>query len=124
MIFGIHSDTIEIVVEASEKNIIDYETSSGSCPIREWLDELDTPTVARIEARLQRVAFGNFGDSKSVGQGVSELRMKFGSGYRVYFAQYGKEIVVLLCGGDKSSQNSDIKLAKEYWEDFKRRNNA
>ncbi|MEZ4813806.1 MAG: type II toxin-antitoxin system RelE/ParE family toxin [Bdellovibrionota bacterium] len=111
-------------MEATPKNVIDYETVGGKCPLREWLDELDASTIARIEARLQRVAFGNFGDAKSVGQGVSELRMKFGSGYRVYFAQFGNEIVVLLCGGDKSSQDSDIKVAKEYWEDFKRRNNA
>ena len=80
--------------------------------------------TARIEARLKRIAFGNFGDAKPVGSGVSELRLPFGSGYRVYFAQHGETIVILLCGGDKSSQDKDIESAKLYWSDFKRRNNA
>jgi putative addiction module killer protein len=106
------------------KKLIDYETSTGKCPIREWLDHLDHIVSARIQARLKRVAYGNFGDAKPVGQGVSELKLTFGSGYRVYFGQHGDEIIVLLCGGDKSSQNDDIEMAKNYWLDFKRRNNA
>lgn len=81
-------------------------------------------TIKRMEARLKRVALGNYGDVKPVGQGVSELRLKFGSGYRVYFSQHGEEIIVLLCGGDKGSQTDDIETAKSYWADFKRRNNA
>ena len=108
----------------SPKVLVDYEAPNGKCPIRDWLDELDTATAARIEARLKRVSFGNFGDVKAVGQGVSELRIKFGSGYRVYFAQHGDQIVILLCGGDKASQEKDIEKAKSYWIDFKRRNNA
>jgi putative addiction module killer protein len=111
-------------VEATPKTLIDYETTSGNCPIREWLDDLDFTITARIEARLKRVALGNYGDVKPVGQGVSELRLKFGSGYRVYFSQHGEEIIVLLCGGDKGSQTDDIETAKSYWADFKRRNNA
>jgi putative addiction module killer protein len=111
-------------VDAAPKTLVDYETKSGSCPLREWLDELDHTVVARIEARLKRVALGNFGDVKAVGQGVSELRLKFGSGYRLYFSQHGEEIIVLLCGGDKGSQADDIETAKNYWADFKRRNNA
>ena len=111
-------------VEAAPKTIIDYETASGKCPIREWLDELDGAVTARIESRLKRVAFGNSGDVKSVGRGVSELRLTFGSGYRVYFGQHGDEIIVLLCGGDKGSQTDDIETAKSYWADFKRRNSV
>ena len=111
-------------MEAAPKTLVDYETNSGNCPIREWLDQLDHTVVARIEARLKRVALGNFGDVKSLGQGVSELRLKFGSGYRLYFSQHGEEIIILLCGGDKGSQADDIETAKNYWADFKRRNNA
>ncbi len=111
-------------MEAKPKTRIDYETASGDCPIRNWLDKLDNTVAARIEARLKRVAHGNFGDVKPVGQGVSELRITFGSGYRVYFSQHADEIIVLLCGGDKSSQTDDIEIAKIYWADFKRRNNA
>lgn len=61
---------------------------------------------------------GNFGDTKPVGEGVSELRINEGKGYRVYFGRKGKEIVLLLCGGDKSTQQSDIKLAKKYWRKY------
>jgi len=111
-------------VEVTPKILIDYETASGNCPIREWLNSLDGPIGARIEARLKRVARGNYGDVKPVGQGVSELRLKFGSGYRIYFSQHGEEIIILLCGGDKGSQTDDIEIAKSYLADFKRRNNV
>lgn len=72
--------------------------------------------------RLRRVSNGNFGDSKSVGEGVSELKVDVGAGYRVYFGKHGQALVILLCGGDKGSQQSDIALAKTYWSDWKRRN--
>ena len=123
MLFGSQLDTLR-EVEATPKHLIDYETTNGKKPFREWLSDLDFSVSLRIEARLNRVALGNFGDVKPVGEGISELRVKFGAGYRVYFAQYGEEIVVLLCGGDKGSQSDDIELAKNYWADFKRRNNA
>lgn len=111
-------------MEAKPKTVVEYETASGKSPIFEWLKGLDQTTALRVRARFQRVAFGNLGDVKPVGQGVSELRLTFGGGYRVYFAQHGEEIVVLLCGGDKGSQTDDIETAKKYWTDFKRRNNA
>ncbi|WP_337080756.1 type II toxin-antitoxin system RelE/ParE family toxin [Acinetobacter pittii] len=84
----------------------------------EWFDSLrDTQGKARINARLRRVELGNFGDAEPVGENVSELRFFFGPGYRVYFIQQGDEIIVLLAGGDKSSQQKDIdkaiELAKE-----------
>lgn len=65
---------------------------------------------------------GNFGDCKPVGEGISELRVDIGTGYRVYYGQHGRVLVILLCGGDKSSQQTDIKRAKEYWANWKRRN--
>lgn len=77
-----------------------------------WFATLkDKQAAARIQARIDRAEDGNFGDCEPVGEGVSEMRIHFGPGYRVYFAQRGKEWVVLLAGGDKASQNKDIKAA-------------
>ncbi len=70
------------------------------------------------------VALGNLGDVKSVGAGVSELRLAFGKGYRVYFAQEGEKIILLLCGGDKGSQDKDIREAKTYLQDYRRRDHG
>lgn len=107
---------------ATPKELRTYETVDGKRPFDEWLDGLkDKVTVARIVTRLNRVALGNFGDVKSVGDGVSELRLVFGSGYRVYFGQDGDRIVLLLCGGDKGTQDKDIRDAKAYLDDYKRR---
>ncbi|AUN96096.1 type II toxin-antitoxin system RelE/ParE family toxin [Pseudazoarcus pumilus] len=86
-----------------------------------WLRALrDRRTVARIQARLDRLAAGNPGDVKPVGSGISELRIDHGPGYRVYFTQRGPLVIVLLCGGDKSSQSRDIEQAKAIaalWKD-------
>lgn len=78
-----------------------------------WFDSLrDRAAKVRIDIRIRRLSLGNPGDVKPVGEGVSELRVNFGPGYRVYFVQRGKEYIVLLAGGDKSSQDSDIREAK------------
>ncbi len=78
----------------------------------QWLAKLpDKQAKAKIDVRVQRVRHGNFGDVKPVGEGVSELRIHHGPGYRVYFVQRGAVVVVLLCGGDKSTQDKDIKAA-------------
>ena len=78
-----------------------------------WYSRLrDVQAQARIDARIRRVSLGNFGDVKSVGDGVSELRVSYGPGYRVYFARRGERVIVLLCGGDKGSQRRDIAQAK------------
>jgi putative addiction module killer protein len=78
-----------------------------------WRAELkDIVARRRIGARLDRLSFGNFGDTKPVGEGVMELRLDFGPGYRIYFIQHGQRIVVLLCGGDKASQRRDVERAK------------
>ena len=85
-----------------------------------WLSELrDRRAVARIVARLDRLASGNPGDTQPVGDGVSELRINYGPGYRVYFIQRGPVLIILLCGGDKSSQDRDIKQAKVLAEQWK-----
>ena len=79
----------------------------------DWLVALrDIPARARIAKRIDRIALGNFGDAKSVGGGVSELRFTFGPGYRVYYTRRGDIVVILLCGGDKGSQEQDIERAK------------
>ena len=79
-----------------------------------WIDALqDLKGRVRILARIERLAAGNPGDVAPVGEGVSDLRIDFGPGYRVYFKKKGKEIVILLAGGDKSSQEKDIRVAKE-----------
>ena len=77
-----------------------------------WFNALrDKQARARINIRIRRLTLGNFGDVKPVGEGISELRIDYGSGYRVYFAQRGRELVVLLAGGDKRTQTADIKTA-------------
>ena len=102
------------------KNVIVYQTAAGQEPFTEWLNSLRDPTSRRrILKRLLRLEQGHYGDFKSVGHGVNELRFFFGAGYRVYFAEDGDTIVVLLCGGDKSSQKRDIQKAQAYWQEYK-----
>jgi putative addiction module killer protein len=99
-----------------------YQQEDGREPFTEWLNGLrDKVAQARIRMRLRHVQAGNLGDCDSVGEGVIELRVHVGAGYRVYCARYGKVVVLLLCGGDKSSQPTDIKRAKELWLQWKRR---
>ena len=81
----------------------------------------DKQIQARIRVRLKRLEAGNFGDCDPVGEGVQELREHLGAGYRVYFGRHGQTVVILLCGGSKKSQATDIKIAREYWRDWKRR---
>lgn len=77
-----------------------------------WIDGLrDLRARARVQVRIERLAAGNPGDVKTVGEGVSELRIDYGPGYRVYFTKRGREVVILLAGGDKTSQSADIKTA-------------
>ena len=103
----------------SAKNIIIYEQANGKKPYTQWLNSLRDPaTRRRIIRRLLKLQHGHYGDFKAVGDGVLEMRFFFGSGYRVYFAEEGDTIVVLLCGGDKDSQPRDIELAKQYWQEY------
>jgi putative addiction module killer protein len=82
-------------------------------PFTDWMTALrDTVAKAKIASRIRRMAFGNFGDVAPVGEGVSELRIHYGPGYRVYFIQHGNEIIVLLCGGNKKSQSADIESSR------------
>jgi len=108
-------------VEAHPRELRVYETPSGTYPFDDWLDGLrDAKGRARIQTRLDRLEQGNFGDCEPVGEGVFELRMDFGPGYRAYFAEDGPKIVLLLIGGDKSTQTKDIKAAKAYWQQYRK----
>ena len=78
----------------------------------QWIDNLrDLQARARVQVRIERLAAGNSGDVRAVGEGVSELRIDYGPGYRVYFTKRGREVVILLAGGDKTTQAADIKIA-------------
>jgi putative addiction module killer protein len=99
-----------------------YQAENGKEPITEWLTSMrDKQAQAKMRVRLKRLEAGIFGDCESVGEGVQELREHLGAGYRVYFGRHGQTVVILLCGGSKKSQTADIKAAKEYWADWKRR---
>jgi putative addiction module killer protein len=99
-----------------------YRRDDGREPFTEWLDALrDKVAEARVRVRLRRLEAGNFGDCESVGDGVIELRVHMGAGFRIYCGRHGKTVVILLCGGDKSSQALDIVRAKEFWSEWKRR---
>jgi putative addiction module killer protein len=112
-------------MEVRPRELRRYVADDGRVPFGEWLDGLrDLRTRAVIDKRLTRVSLGNFGDHRSVGDGVQELRIDFGPGYRVYFAEHGQTVVLLLCGGDKSTQTADIARAKEFWSQWKERNDG
>ena len=91
-----------------------HRTQNGREPFTEWFESIrDQKTLTRIRGRLDRLESGNFGDCQSVGNGVFELRLHFGQGYRIYFGEVDRTIVLLLCGGDKSSQTRDIAIAQK-----------
>lgn len=105
--------------------IKEYLTADNRSPFAEWLNDLRDQTIrARVMVRINRVRLGNFGDCKPVGDGVLELRMMFGPGYRVYLAREGQSVVLLLCGGDKNSQDRDIERAKQHWNEYRSRDHG
>ena len=102
-----------------------YVNSAGKDLFDAWLSDLgDARAQAKIAARINRLAAGNFGDSKPLGRGLCELRIDWGPGYRVYYAIVGKACALLLCGGDKRKQPSDIQRAFAYLEDYRDRTRA
>jgi len=109
-------------METASRELRVYEQASGKKPFEEWLFGIRDKTVmARIVARLNRIAHGNMGDVKGLGDGLNELRLAFGPGYRVYFTFDGDTLLVLLSGGDKGSQARDIKQARQFLEDYRSR---
>lgn len=103
-------------------HVLRYQAEDTTEPVTEWLNNLrDRQAQARLRVRLRRLEAGNFGDCDPVGEGVFELREHVGAGYRLYLGRHGQQVVILLCGGDKKSQTADIKRARKYWVDWKRR---
>jgi len=102
-------------------DVLQYQDASGSSPFRKWFDRLNAEAARKVTAALYRVGLGNFSNAKSVGGGVYECRINFGPGYRVYFAKDGDLILILLGGGTKQRQQTDIELARNRWEDYRRR---
>lgn len=98
-----------------------YTDKGGRKPFKMWFDSLHSLLQSRILTRLDRLRTGNFGDTKVVGEVVHELRLHFGAGYRIYFGKIGTTIILLLTGGDKSSQAKDIENAKRLFKEFKTR---
>jgi len=112
------------MVETKLRTIKIYITRDKKSPFTEWLYSLkDISARAKIRIRLEHIRLGNFGDCKSVGAGVFELRIDWGPGYRIYFGQEEEILVVLLHGGSKTTQPKDIKKAQEYWADYRSREN-
>ncbi len=108
--------TIVCVIEIRE-----YVTAEGKVPYRDWVARLDTTTRVRIITAVLRMEQGNFSSAKAVGSGLSELRLDFGPGYRIYFGRDGERLVILFGGGSKRRQQADIEAAKRFWFEYKRR---
>ncbi|HQU72360.1 MAG: type II toxin-antitoxin system RelE/ParE family toxin [Calditrichaeota bacterium] len=107
---------------SKKRRLLIYQDIQGKEPLTDWLTSLkDKTTRQRIYKRIDRMENGNFGDHKSVGEGIWELRIFIGGGYRIYFAESKENVVLLLCGGEKNRQQKDIITAREYWMDYQRR---
>lgn len=89
-----------------------YQTVSGRCPFKEWLESLGLTGQVAVDSRLTRVRRGLFGDHKYLGDGIYEFKFHSGSGYRVYYGKDGKTLIILLQGGDKKGQSADIEAAR------------
>jgi|SRR5690242_8601370 len=101
--------------------IREYRDRRGRNLFREWYDKLSAEAANKVTKAVYRMGLGNFSNAKSVGFGIFECKIHFGPGYRVYFGKDGEQIVILLGGGTKQRQQSDIKVAVERWQDYKLR---
>ncbi|MEM6414225.1 MAG: type II toxin-antitoxin system RelE/ParE family toxin [Pseudomonadota bacterium] len=101
--------------------IVEYLDEDEESTFGKWFADIDVQAALRVRRAIARMEQGNFGDSKSVGQGVIEYRITFGPGYRIYYGRDGDELVLLLCGGTKQRQQNDIEKAHQYWADYKAR---
>ena len=102
--------------------IREYVRRDGKAPIVEWMGRLrDRRARIRIRIQLDRILLGNPGDHKSLGRGLHEICIHYGPGYRIYYGRDGSQLILLLCGGNKSTQHSDIRLATSYWQDYRSR---
>jgi len=101
--------------------VVEYENEEGNHPFSEWFMGLDTTAALKVRTAIARMEHGNFGDVKPVGEGVSERRIDFGPGYRLYFGKDGETLVILLGGGTKKRQDRDVEAAKKHWRMYKAR---
>ena len=108
----------------AELDLLSYVDESGRVPFEAWILDLDGHAQAKVAIALSRLQRGNMSNVAGVGEGVCELKLDWGPGYRVYFGQDGKTIVILLCGGTKKRQSRDIAAAKMRWADYKVRKSA
>jgi len=107
-------------MDKKKKMLKIFQEPGGKEPFIQWFESInDRKTRSRIITRLDRLEIGNPGDHKHVGEGVFELRLQFGPGYRIYYGEDGPVIVILLMGGDKSSQSKDIEKALSFWKSYK-----
>jgi putative addiction module killer protein len=105
----------------TQRKSIIYKTRWGVEPYTEYVDALrDRRAAVKIKVRVTRAEMGNLGVYRTVGHGVIELKIDFGPGYRVYAALHGEDVIVLLCAGDKHTQDRDIAKAHDYWQDYRR----
>ncbi|WP_035918006.1 type II toxin-antitoxin system RelE/ParE family toxin [Legionella fairfieldensis] len=98
--------------------IASYITKDGIDPFAKWFDKLNAIAAAKVSTALYRMELGNYSNVKSLGNGVFEYKIDFGPGYRIYFGQDGEELVILVGGGSKKQQDKDIKIAKNYWQEY------
>lgn len=108
------------IVEARQHIVINYRSAEGREPVAEWFRRLRDPIAKKaIDRRIRMVRLGTLGHTDNMGEGVQGLKIDVGPGYRIYFGQDGPVIIILLCGGDKNTQDRDGRLARQYWKDYK-----
>lgn len=111
---------IEYIINIKQRIIKIAQLSNNKAPFIEWLESLDKVAKSRVQSRLTRLLENNFGDHKKIDNEISELRLKFGSGYRIYYTEIDNVIVLLINGGDKSSQTKDIQKAKQILQEWRK----
>lgn len=108
--------------EAIPQRVETYVTRDGKDVFQEWLDRLtDQRAKILVDKTIAKIRLGNLGRHKSVGEGVQEIVLDYGPGYRLYFAEHGRSLIILLCGGTKKRQQAAIEQARQYWQDWQER---
>jgi len=105
------------------RNVIEFTDELGNSPFARWFAGIDAQAAAKVSIAIYRLGLGNMSNTKPVGQGVLEYKLDYGPGYRIYFGQDGKTLVILLHGGTKKLQDRDIKRARRFWTEYKQRKN-
>ena len=101
--------------------VVEYLDASGTSPFASWFDDLDRRAATKVTIALSRMGQGNLSNAKTLGSGLLEYRIDFGPGYRIYFGRKGDRLVILLAGGTKQRQNSDVERARARWDDYQKR---